>query len=1477
MSDQRNRQTWLRETNKHAFKHESAKQVCSISDLPHRNVSEEFHCMRYNESLIFDAESDLVPVNTKCVHSIEPTVVWDCFKGIWRKSTISDLDLTLALSNKTSHHREKRFFWLIALIICAFVCFAKGSSSPPQDRKPPNFNYHPADQYLTGIPGQLHAIADWAEPTAHDETDGVVRVERQGQAPRTIFGNGVTHISYTAKDRSGNLARVSFKIVVDVIYCQGPSAIANGYYLCHPQNPFVLGSICKFGCYDGFELVGPREITCLRTRSWSSTQPTCKPWTCPKLPSIPKATLSCTQENYFRSVCSYSCETGYDMPNNTARALICTIDRSWKKHGEPECQDVEPPIFNTCPSVILEGADRDFAPVTWEVPTTRDNSKLPVVTRLVRGSEPGTPFAVGTHEIEYLAADQNGNLARPCMFKVVVKEIRCHKLYPTPYMTISCPQGYKSGSFCSFDCDYGKNLFGSRVATCKREPGKLFGLWSFDKTQPACKAGTKCEQLKPPNNGAVVCDVWRGGSFCQFQCMENTTMLDKDWRQLFVCSDSGLWRPTRIDADCQWEIRGGTPIGKAFLLYYFSGNCFDAATQEAIRLNFHNLVQNDTWSSSACKGSTQCNVQNTEVRCGEQTLPRTRRDVHAQNRLEVVVTIQLSSTEQAYQTVHKKVATMFQHLEETLTNTNVSSLMYGLDLTFGGIYNKTMGIICPVGSTPVPDMYACVNCSAGTFYHTASMTCVKCEKGWYQDLSGQLTCIRCPEFTTTRSTGAISEASCESACEPGQWSSDGVSPCSLCEAGTYQTSYGQIQCNRCPGSQTTLSLGAISSDMCKDYDIAFPDGHAKHCILKLNNSLAAATFTVVLWIQINRNSSGKIVRLTDGPSEILSLELETKLTLSFAGENFTTTIAITDERWHYVALLKDICSTTLYVDNESSLTQHNCTETIHFDTVLLGNDDFTGSISQLNVWSSSNAKQRRDKCFSESVGDMIPWYLFEEADLSEAYMQIPSFCDDADECSSSPCMHGSCQDGLHSFTCTCYKGFTGIRCDVNIDDCTVNVCMNQSTCVDGTDGYTCLCPSSYTGQFCEIKMVDGQWGAWSNWSECSLTCDLGVRTRTRLCDRPTPDNGGLSCFGEGLEAEPCNETTCPVCPEISPPANGSISCNNDTRNINCTVQCEEGYQFDIEPLDFYLCGEDTAHEWNFQTEDNPNRRLPKCTAIQPAEEVGFTLRYWYEELTCESVEAEVVIKSVREKTRQVINGTDCVTHGLCTSKDATILNCNKERRERRSAGRNTVGFTITLTTSPASGDSDLILQQLDRAYRMLVEAAITGSFTVFLTGTTYVLQTNGTEVLGIVSCPNNLMRVDHFCIPCGEGSYLSDGYCKLCGYGFYQDLQGQSSCRACPKHWTTGGKGSTSEEDCSEIVIVACSVTAAVIAIAVIIIAVRIYQQKMLSKVEPCDIAMYGADRHDQVSKLKYLSSDMHSSNRKYTTPSFHSLREMYI
>lgn len=40
--------------------------------------------------------------------------------------------------------------------------------------------------------------------------------------------------------------------------------------------------------------------------------------------------------------------------------------------------------------------------------------------------------------------------------------------------------------------------------------------------------------------------------------------------------------------------------------------------------------------------------------------------------------------------------------------------------------------------------------------------------------------------------------------------------------------------------------------------------------------------------------------------------------------------------------------------------------------------------------------------------------------------------------------------------------------------------------------------------------VDGQWNLWSDWNDCSRTCN-GTRTRYRLCSSPPPDCGGDVC------------------------------------------------------------------------------------------------------------------------------------------------------------------------------------------------------------------------------------------------------------------------------------------------------------------------------------------------------------------------------
>ncbi|XP_021374390.1 hemicentin-1-like [Mizuhopecten yessoensis] len=58
--------------------------------------------------------------------------------------------------------------------------------------------------------------------------------------------------------------------------------------------------------------------------------------------------------------------------------------------------------------------------------------------------------------------------------------------------------------------------------------------------------------------------------------------------------------------------------------------------------------------------------------------------------------------------------------------------------------------------------------------------------------------------------------------------------------------------------------------------------------------------------------------------------------------------------------------------------------------------------------------------------------------------------------------------------------------------------------------------------------VDGMWCPWSSWSDCSVTCELGSMHRTRLCDNPAPDHGGLPCTGTKISTAACKLPPCPV-------------------------------------------------------------------------------------------------------------------------------------------------------------------------------------------------------------------------------------------------------------------------------------------------------------------------------------------------------------
>lgn len=91
-------------------------------------------------------------------------------------------------------------------------------------------------------------------------------------------------------------------------------------------------------------------------------------------------------------------------------------------------------------------------------------------------------------------------------------------------------------------------------------------------------------------------------------------------------------------------------------------------------------------------------------------------------------------------------------------------------------------------------------------------------------------------------------------------------------------------------------------------------------------------------------------------------------------------------------------------------------------------------------------------------------------------------------------MHGGAR------MCSCRSGFTGQRCEVNVNECAGNPCLNGGTCQDRINEYSCACPAGYGGRNCE-RILD----------DCSLHPCL---------------NGGL-CTGGGGPGKPPAMCTCP--------------------------------------------------------------------------------------------------------------------------------------------------------------------------------------------------------------------------------------------------------------------------------------------------------------------------------------------------------------
>uniref|UniRef100_A0A672KGB0 Cadherin EGF LAG seven-pass G-type receptor 3 n=1 Tax=Sinocyclocheilus grahami TaxID=75366 RepID=A0A672KGB0_SINGR len=104
---------------------------------------------------------------------------------------------------------------------------------------------------------------------------------------------------------------------------------------------------------------------------------------------------------------------------------------------------------------------------------------------------------------------------------------------------------------------------------------------------------------------------------------------------------------------------------------------------------------------------------------------------------------------------------------------------------------------------------------------------------------------------------------------------------------------------------------------------------------------------------------------------------------------------------------------------------------------------------------------------------------------------------------------------IHPITglrCRCPAGFTGDYCEIEINLCYSNPCMNGGVCAQREGGYTCICREDYTGERCEFDWRGGR-------------CVAGVCRNGGTCLELSGGGFRCECPAGGYEKPYCSVTT----------------------------------------------------------------------------------------------------------------------------------------------------------------------------------------------------------------------------------------------------------------------------------------------------------------------------------------------------------------
>ncbi|KAK3869849.1 hypothetical protein Pcinc_024872 [Petrolisthes cinctipes] len=908
--------------------------------------------------------------------------------------------------------------------------------------------------------------------------------------------------------------------------------------------------------------------------------------------------------------------------------------------GYPWCVDNEPPQFANCPLnpiVVQKGRD-GFMAVNFTIPKAYDNSGMIARTEIKPAGFRPPVHVLEDIMVEYLAFDFDGNVAI-CQINITVPD----DIPPA----ITCPQSYVIELVEeqeNYKMNFNSTITLSNVNVSDnsgqyqlqvRPEVALIRVGGYENvtviaTDPSGNTAscnfqvavqaTACVhwELQAPANGELNCVPDDGsGVQCRATCLSGFRFTDNSPVKIFTCTPESLWQPTRVVPDCVSEDTEQASYDVVAEVSYRA----NGAVQPTCLPQSQKLLEQYYESLNGVLSSRCSSAVNVAI---DVMFHDTSLQLVEENVVNVHYTVRL--TPEVRQSLLYDLCGSTLNLIFDLSVPSTSAVIEPiLNLPSAGTScprmraltsNVTRGFTCNVGevlNTETSEVPRCLHCPAGTFAPRDEKTCSPCRRGYYQDLSRQGSCKRCPPgrftryegtksllecvpvcgFGTYSPTGLVpclncphnsyteespvdgfkecqpcppetytyaaataSQQLCRRRCRPGTYSDTGLEPCALCPYNYYQPYAGRSICFECPTGNRTLESGASSREEC--IGVVCTEGICQNgglCLARHHQvqCYCPAGFT-------GRFCEVDIIECASEPCYNGGTCVDMPQGYRCQCDVGYTGLQCQDEESECV---EGACPDRAMCKDNPGRDSYQC----------LCRSGYTGPGCNITV---NPCTETGNPCANSAGCISLEQGRFRCECLSGWEGRL---CDEnIDDCADDPCLLGAnCTDLVHDFHCSCPNGFTGKRCHVKVDLCRNSPCAN-GLCVDRFFEYECVCEPGWTGEHCDQDIEDCITEPCQNGGQCidlvdgfRCSCDTGYTGKT--CQHTIDDCASKPCQNGGTCKDEVDGFTCECRPGfvglqceasidecISNPCNpiGTEKCLDLDNMFKC--DCHPGYE-----------------------------------------------------------------------------------------------------------------------------------------------------------------------------------------------------------------------------------------------------------------------------------------------------------------------------